>query len=41
MTITTSGFYQKNIDNFTRLNKDVSDIQVQVSTGKKIIILKT
>lgn len=40
MTITTSGFYQKNIDNFTRLNKDVSDIQVQVSTGKKSLSLK-
>jgi flagellar hook-associated protein 3 FlgL len=40
MTITTSGFYQKNIDNLTRLNKDVGDIQVQVSTGKKSLSLK-
>ena len=40
MTITTSGFYQKNIDLFSRLNKDVSDIQVQVSTGKKTLSLK-
>ena len=40
MAITTAGFYQKNIDLFSRLNKDVSDIQVQVSTGKKILSLK-
>ena len=40
MTISTSGFYQKNIDLFSRLNKDVSDIQVQVSTGKKSLSLK-
>ena len=40
MTITTAGFYQKNIDLFSRLNKDVSDIQVQVSTGKKSLSLK-
>ena len=40
MTITTSGFYQKNIDLFNRINKDVSDIQVQVSTGKKSLSLK-
>ena len=40
MTITTSGFYQKNIDNLTRLNNDVGDIQVQVSTGKKSLSLK-
>ncbi|MDE0782962.1 MAG: hypothetical protein OSB34_07245, partial [Planktomarina sp.] len=41
MSITTSGFYQKNIDLFTRLNKDVGDIQVQVSTGKNLLSLKT
>ena len=40
MTITTSGFYQKNIDLFSRLSNDVSDIQVQVSTGKKSLSLK-
>jgi len=40
MAITTAGFYQKNIDHFSRLNKDVSDIQVQVSTGKKTLSLK-
>ena len=40
MTITTSGFYQKNIDLFSRLNNEVSDIQVQVSTGKKTLSLK-
>lgn len=40
MVITTAGFYQKNIDLFSRLNKDVSDIQVQVSTGKKTLSLK-
>ena len=39
MAITTAGFYQKNIDLFSRLNKDVSDIQVQVSTGKKTLSL--
>ena len=40
MSITTSGFYQKNIDLFARLNKDVSDIQVQVTTGNKSLSLK-
>jgi len=40
MTISTSGFYQKNIDLFSRLNNDVSEIQVQVSTGKKTLSLK-
>ena len=40
MSITTSGFYQKNIDLFSRLNKDVADIQVQVSTGNKSLSLK-
>ena len=40
MAITTAGFYQKNIDLFSRLNKDVSNIQVQVSTGKKTLSLK-
>ena len=40
MAITTASFYQKNIDHFSRLNKDVSDIQVQVSTGKKTLSLK-
>ena len=40
MSITTSGFYQKNIDLFARLNKDVADIQVQVSTGNKSLSLK-
>ena len=40
MTITTSGFYQKNRDLFSRLSNDVSDIQVQVSTGKKSLSLK-
>ena len=40
MAITTAGFYQKNIDLFSRLNKDVNDIQVQVSTGKKSLSLK-
>ena len=40
MTITTSGFYQKNIDLFSRLSNDVSDIQVEVSTGKKSLSLK-
>ena len=40
MTITTSGFYQKNIDLFSRQNKDVSDIQVQVTSGKKTLSLK-
>jgi len=40
MAITTAGFYQKNIDHFSRLNKDVSDIQLQVSTGKKTLSLK-
>jgi len=39
MTISTSGFYQKNIDLFSRLNNDVSDLQVQVSTGKKSLSL--
>ena len=41
MTITTSGFYQKNIDLFSRQNKDVSDIQVQVTSGKKNVIAET
>ena len=40
MTITTSGFYQRNIDLFSRLSNDVSDIQVEVSTGKKSLSLK-
>tara|TARA_B110000971_G_C20025840_1_gene508761 strand:+ start:1132 stop:2400 length:1269 start_codon:yes stop_codon:yes gene_type:complete len=40
MSITTSGFYQKNIDLFSRLNKDVADIQVQVATGNKSLSLK-
>ena len=40
MTITTAGFYQKNIDLFSRLNKDVNDIQVEVSSGKKTLSLK-
>ena len=40
MSITTSGFYQKNIDLFARLNRDVADIQVQVSTGNKSLSLK-
>ena len=40
MTISTSGFYQKNIDLFSRLNNEVSDLQVQVSTGKKSLSLK-
>ena len=40
MTITTSAFYQKNINLFNRINKDVNDIQVQVSTGKKTLSLK-
>ena len=40
MAITTAGFYQKNIDLFSSLNKDVNDIQVQVSTGKKTLSLK-
>jgi len=39
MTISTSGFYQKNIDLFSRLNNDVSELQVQVSTGKKSLSL--
>ena len=39
MTISTSWFYQKNIDLFSRLNNDVSDLQVQVSTGKKSLSL--
>ena len=40
MTISTSGFYQKNIDLFSRLNNEVSDLQVQVSTGKQSLSLK-
>ena len=40
MTISTSGFYQKNIYLFSRLNNEVSDLQVQVSTGKQSLSLK-
>ncbi len=40
MSITTSGFYQKNIDLFSRLNKDVADIQVQVAREKIAITEK-
>jgi len=38
MTISTSGFYQKNIDLFSRLNNEVSDLPGKY--GKKIFIIK-
>ena len=40
MSITNAGFYQKNIDLFSRLNKDIGDIQLEVSTGKNSLSLK-
>ena len=40
MSITNAGFYQKNIDLFSRLDKDIGDIQLEVSTGKNSLSLK-
>ena len=39
MVISTSGIYQRNIDNFTRLSKEINDIQDQASTGKSNLSL--
>ena len=39
MVISTSGIYQRNIDNFTRLTKEINDIQDQASTGKSNLSL--
>ena len=39
MPITTSSFYQKNIDLFQSLDRAINDIQVQVSTGSKTMSL--
>jgi flagellar hook-associated protein 3 FlgL len=40
MVTTNSGFYQNNIDLFKSLDRKISDIQVQVSTGKKSLSMK-
>ena len=39
MVISTSGIYQRNIENFTRLSKEINEIQDQASTGKKNLSL--
>ena len=39
MVISTSGIYQRNIDNFTRQSNEIADIQAQASTGKKDLSL--
>ena len=39
MVISTSGIYQRNIDNFTRQTKEINEIQDQASTGKKNLSL--
>lgn len=39
MVISTSGIYQRNIDNFTRQAEEISEIQAQASTGKKDLSL--
>ena len=39
MVISTSGIYQRNIDNFSRQSTEINDIQVQASTGKKDLSL--
>ena len=39
MVISTSGIYQRNIDNFTRQSKEINDIQAQASSGKKDLSL--
>ena len=39
MVISTSGIYQRNIDNFTRQSQEINNIQDQASTGKKNLSL--
>ena len=39
MVISTSGIYQRNIDNFSRQSTEINDIQVQASMGKKDLSL--
>ena len=39
MVISTSGIYQRNIDNFTRQSNEIYDIQAQASSGKKDLSL--
>jgi len=39
MVISTSGIYQRNIDNFSRQSTEINDIQAQASTGKKDLSL--
>jgi flagellar hook-associated protein 3 FlgL len=39
MVISTSGIYQRNIDNFSRQSSEINDIQAQASTGKKDLSL--
>ena len=39
MVISTSGIYQRNIDNFARQSVEINDIQAQASTGKKNLSL--
>ena len=39
MVISTSGIYQRNIDNFTRQSEEINNIQDQASTGKKNLSL--
>ena len=39
MVISTSGIYQRNIDNFSRQSTEINDIQSQASTGKKDLSL--
>ena len=39
MVISTSGIYQRNIDNFARQSAEINNIQTQASTGKKDLSL--
>ena len=39
MVISTSGIYQRNIDNFARQSAEINNIQAQASTGKKDLSL--
>lgn len=39
MVISTSNFYQRNIDNFSRQSAEINNIQVQASSGKKDLSL--
>ena len=39
MVISTSGIYQRNIDNFTRQSNEINEIQAQASSGKRNLTL--